>query len=147
MTLRNGQTVAVPYPKAGFNCSPDWSLAQGVFKDTGDNTPLVNQGNNPTPRPWKNQGLLNCPHSYEGRILPNGQPAVAFPEPGYNCTRVQSQAFAEVEETGVPTPFPWGFKGLQNCPHPYEGRVLPNGRPAVAFPEPGFNCTRVQSSL
>ena len=26
-TLRNGTDMAVPYPKAGFNCNPAWSLA------------------------------------------------------------------------------------------------------------------------
>jgi len=27
-TLRNGTDMAVPYPKAGFNCNPAWSLVQ-----------------------------------------------------------------------------------------------------------------------
>jgi hypothetical protein len=26
-TLRNGTTPAVPYPKRGNNCNPEWSLA------------------------------------------------------------------------------------------------------------------------
>ena len=26
-TLRNGQDLGIPYPKAGFNCNPAWSLA------------------------------------------------------------------------------------------------------------------------
>jgi len=25
-TLANGRDLAVPYPRSGYNCSPDWSL-------------------------------------------------------------------------------------------------------------------------
>jgi len=30
-TLVDGKTRAVPYPRKGFNCNPEWSLAQGPY--------------------------------------------------------------------------------------------------------------------
>ena len=28
-TLVDGRTRAVPYPRKGYNCNPEWSMAQG----------------------------------------------------------------------------------------------------------------------
>jgi hypothetical protein len=30
MTLADGKTFGVPYPKRGYNCTAEWSLAQKV---------------------------------------------------------------------------------------------------------------------
>ena len=65
MTLVNGRTLAIPYPKKGFNCNPAWALTQ---------TKRL-----PESLPW-------CPAESDRQTLNDGRtPAVVYPNPGFNC--------------------------------------------------------------
>lgn len=67
-TLRNGRDLAIPYPRAGFNCNPAWSLAQAA--------PAYNPP----------AGLEHCPDRPERQTLRNGTTrAVPYPSAGFNC--------------------------------------------------------------
>mgnify|MGYP001583336017 CR=1 FL=1 len=73
MTLLDGKTVGVPYPKEGYNCNADWALVQ---KKSKDNT-LANDY----------AGLEHCPDFDERFTLTDGKTrGIPYPQPGYNCT-------------------------------------------------------------
>merc|ERR1711934_3027 len=73
MTLTDGKTIGVPYPKEGYNCNPEWALAQK--KTTAA-----------PPDGFK--GLEHCPDFDERFTLANGRDkAIPYPQTGYNCTK------------------------------------------------------------
>jgi len=153
-TMRNGTDMAIPYPKAGFNCN--WSLAQGPWPAN------VAPANIPVPATSAYPaGLEHCPDRPERQTLRNGTVrAVPFPKAGYNCVPDMYPGVA-----GVPWPYalaqgqatPWPANvvapnipvgadaaypaGLEHCPDRPERETLRNGTTkAVPFPTAGYNC-------
>jgi len=90
MTLLNGVTRAVAYPKPGFNCNADYGLAQG-----GPNTPAPGaaKGEERFVMPvykglpgFDINKVEHCPDFNERHTLLNGVTrAVAYPAKGWNC--------------------------------------------------------------
>ena len=82
-TLVNGRDLAIPYPKAGFNCNPAWSLVQAPWPAN------VKPANIPVPAAsaYPTGGNLeHCPDRPERQTLQNGVTrSVPFPKEGYNC--------------------------------------------------------------
>jgi len=71
MTLLDGKTVGIPYPKEGFNCNAEWALTQKKSQE-------------PDPQGFK--GLEHCPDFDERFTLSNGTTkAIPYPQTGYNC--------------------------------------------------------------
>jgi hypothetical protein len=140
-TLRNGTDMAVPYPKAGFNCNPAWSLAQAPWAAN------VVPANIPAGATYP-AGLEHCPDRPERQTLRDG---VTKPVAGVNCNADAYPAVA-----GTPWPYalaqgPWpanvvpanvpaGAKypaALEHCPDLPERQTLRDG---VTKPIPGKNC-------
>jgi hypothetical protein len=66
-TLVDGLTRAVAYPVKGFNCNPDYHLAQAAPK-------------------FAPRSVEHCPDFNERFTLTNGRTqAIAFPLKGWNC--------------------------------------------------------------
>jgi hypothetical protein len=148
-TLVNGRTLAVPYPKEGFNCNPAWSLVQGQ-KPFGQN---IDTG---AAAPKYPAGLEHCPDRPERQTLRDGvTKPIAFPAKGANCTPDVYPA-----QAGFPYPYalnqkntPWGQNidtgaaapaypaGLEHCPDRPERQTLRDGvTKPIAFPAEGANC-------
>jgi len=140
-TLRNGTDMAVPYPKAGFNCNPAWSLAQAPWAAN------VVPANIPAGATYP-AGLEHCPDRPERQTLRDG---VTVPVAGKNCNADAYPAVA-----GVPWPYalaqgPWPANvvpanvpagatypaGLEHCPDRPERQTLRDG---VTKPVAGVNC-------
>jgi len=141
-TLRNGTTMAVAYPKAGFNCNPAWSLVQTPWPAN------VLPANVPAGATYP-AGLEHCPDRPERQTLRDG---VTKPVAGVNCNADAYPAVA-----GTPWPYalaqgkPWPANvapanvpagasypaGLEHCPDRPERQTLRDG---VTKPVAGVNC-------
>ena len=140
-TLRNGTDMAVPYPKAGFNCN--WSLAQMSAPWAANVVPA----NVPAGATYP-AGLEHCPDRPERQTLRDG---VTVPVAGKNCNADAYPAVA-----GTPWPYalaqgPWPANvvpanvpagatypaGLEHCPDLPERQTLRDG---LTKPIPGKNC-------
>merc|ERR1712216_1045009 len=90
MTLLNGVTKAVAYPKAGFNCNADYGLAQGKG-GPGTAAPGAAKGETRyVPHDYKDDGTIgnleHCPNFNERMTLLDGKTkAVSYPNKGANC--------------------------------------------------------------
>jgi hypothetical protein len=151
MTLLNGQTKAVPYPEAGWNCNADYGLAQGAPPAAAKGDPLY------VPYAVKgHKGLdmskvQHCPDFNERMTLLDGKTkAVPYPEAGFNCNAdyglAQGAPPAAAKDTRY-VPYAYaGHKGLdmskvEHCPDFNERMTLLNGQTkAVPYPEAGWNC-------
>ena len=81
MTLANGKTKGVPYPKPGFNCNADYGLAQGL-----PSQPLYVPYNYPGLPGFDVKKLEHCPDFNERMTLANGKTkGIPYPQPGFNC--------------------------------------------------------------
>jgi hypothetical protein len=140
-TLRNGTTMAVAYPKAGFNCNPAWSLVQTPWPANVVPANVAAGATYPA-------GLEHCPDRPERQTLRDG---VTKPVAGVNCNADAYPAVA-----GTPWPYalaqgPWPANvvpanvpagatypaGLEHCPDRPERQTLRDG---VTKPVAGVNC-------
>ena len=129
MTLVNGKTRAIPYPKKGWNCNPDWGLAQ-----------TQGESDAPVPGPWSPSSKFNpravehCPDFDERFTLNNGKTrAIPYPLKGWNCN--PEWGLAQVEGPKFDP------RSVEHCPDFDERFTLNNGRTrAVPYPKAGWNC-------
>jgi len=117
-TLVDGRTDAVAYPKAGFNCNPDYHFQTLVQQKWA--VPVA---------------IEHCPDFYERFTLVDGRTnAVPYPQKGYNCDPDMHTTSLVQSEWSVPA-------HLEHCPDFYERFTLVNGRTnAIPYPQKGYNC-------
>jgi len=88
-TLNDGQTRAIAYPQPGYNCSPAYSaIAQKESKwvKGPDGKDIATIGAD-----TGKMVMEHCPDFDERFTLANGQTrAIAYPQPGYNCSPAYS---------------------------------------------------------
>jgi hypothetical protein len=121
MTLKDGLTRGIAYPKAGYNCHSDWALVQEA----------------PATIPaFDAERIEHCPDFDERMTLKDGRTTgIAFPNAGYNC----HSNWSLVQEQ--PTLPGFDAERLEHCPDFNERMTLKDGRTAgIPYPHAGFNC-------
>lgn len=120
MTLVDGLTRAIPFPTKGYNCNPDYHLAQADpnFK-------------------YAARSVEHCPDFDERFTLVDGLTrAVPFPVAGWNCNPDYHLAQVEANPNVKYAP-----RSVEHCPDFDERFTLVDGRTrAIAFPAAGWNC-------
>jgi len=78
-TLSDGKTKGVPYPQAGFNCNPDYGLAQ-------KSGPLYVPYSYPGLKGFDVKKLQHCPDFNDRFTLTDGKTkGIPYPTKGFNC--------------------------------------------------------------
>lgn len=109
--LTDGRTLAVPYPKAGYNCNPYGIHAQGG--------PIV------VPMATDSLGLVQT-QTEESVEAENGQPQVLYVPSKGDASLLKPKA---------------DLSKLQHCPDFNERMTLLDGKTrGIPYPEKGYNC-------
>ena len=125
-TLVDGRTLAVPYPRKGYNCHNEGHFDKTLVQVFSEADPAY-------------VNLQNCPDFDERHTLTDGRTlAVAWPHKGYNCQKEGTFTRTALAQDLSQLP---DFGKLEHCPDFDERHTLVDGRThAVAWPNKGYNC-------
>jgi len=136
-TLTNGKTRAIPYPQKGWNCNPEYGMAQTEAGPAGPWAPGTK---------WNPRSVEHCPDFSERFTLVDGKTrAIPHPQPGWNCNPDWGLAQVEAGPAGPwaadSKHIPYHPRSLEHCPDFSERFTLVNGKTrAIPYPLPGYNC-------
>jgi len=124
MTLNNAQK-AIPWPQPGYNCNPEYAMAQKKTQARADP-----------------DGLEHCPDFDERFTLANGRDkAIPYPQTGYNCN-ADYQLISKSQKQSLAQELPkFDPMALEHCPDFDERMTLTDGKTVgIPYPKEGFNC-------